>query len=306
VSGPRRAPAVDRAVDILNYLAAHPTDAFSMSELSRLLGINNASVHAVLGALTKAGYVERHPRHRTYRLGPGLVVVGQAALSQHRVNDEATTEIDALSKQLDLEVVVTALVGADMVYVGSAGRPQLSAPQFRVGQRVPCVPPYGTVHMAWSSADEIDDWLKSAPTALTPEQRAKQLGILEAVRDRGYAVGLDLGSAHIDVNRMSESLTDAPGREDLKRDINALFERLGNAEYQLETLGSGEIYDVSMISAPVFDPQGRVAVAITLAGLPRHLEAAAVVEFAETVTRTARAVSKRVLGVPPVPIQLSP
>jgi DNA-binding IclR family transcriptional regulator len=193
-----------------------------------------------------------------------------------------------------------------MVYVGSAGRPQLSAPQFRVGQRVPCVPPYGTVHMAWSSADEIDDWLKSAPTALTPEQRAKQLGILDAVRDRGYAVGLDLGSAHIDVNRMSESLTDAPGREDLKRDINALFERLGNAEYQLETLGSGEIYDVSMISAPVFDPQGRVAVAITLAGLPRHLEAAAVVEFAETVTRTARAVSKRVLGVPPVPIQLSP
>jgi DNA-binding IclR family transcriptional regulator len=61
-----------------------------------------------------------------------------------------------------------------------------------------------------------------------------------------------------------------------------------------------------MISAPVFDPQGRVAVAITLAGLPRHLEAEAVVEYAETVTRTARAVSRRVLGVPPVPIRLSP
>lgn len=306
MSGLRRAPAVDRAIEILNFLAAHPTDAFSMSELSRLLGINGASMHAVLGALTRSGYVERHPRNRTYRLGPGLVVVGQAALTQHRAIAEATTEIEGLSRELDLEVVVTALIGGDMVYVGSAGRPQLSAPQFRVGQRVPCVPPYGTVHMAWSGRDEIDAWLDTAPTPLTDERRDKQLAILAAVRTRGYAVGLDLGTAHIDVNRMSESLGDAPSRADLKRDIAAMFERLGQADYQLETIDPDETYDISMISAPVFDPQGRVAVAITLAGLPRRLEAKRAVEFAETVTRTARAVSKRILGVPPVPIHLSP
>lgn len=306
MSEPRRAPAVDRAVEILNYLAAHPTEAFSMSELSRQLGINNASVHTVLKALTTAGYVERHPRNRTYRLGPGLVVVGQAALSQHKAITEATAEIDALSTQLDLEVVVTALIGADMVYVGSAGRPQVSAPQFRVGQRVPCVPPYGTVHMAWAPPDEIEAWLGNAPTPLTDEQRTKQLRVLDAVRARGYAVGLDLGTAHLDVNRMAENLTDAPGREDIKRDIAALFERLGNADYQLEELGAEEVYDISMVSAPVFDAQGRVAVAITLAGLPRRLQAAAVLEFADAVSRTARAVTKRVLGVPPVPVQLAP
>jgi DNA-binding IclR family transcriptional regulator len=201
-------------------------------------------------------------------------------------------------------VVVTALIGPDMVYVGSAGRPQVSAPQFRVGQRVPCVPPYGTVHMAWASPDEIETWLNSAPTPLTTEQRAKHLRVLDAVRARGYAVGLDLGSAHLDVNRMAENLTDAPGREDLKRDIAALFERLSHADYQLEELEPDRTYDISMVSAPVFDAQGRVAVAITLAGLPRRLPAAAVLEFADAVSRTARAVTKRVLGVPPVPIQL--
>lgn len=306
MSEPRRAPAVDRAVEILNYLAAHSTEAFSMSELSRLLGINNASAHTVLKALTTAGYVERHPRNRTYRLGPGLVVVGQAALSQHRAITEATREIDALSTQLDLEVVVTALVGSDMVYVGSAGRPQVSAPQFRVGQRIPCVPPYGTVHLAWAPPDEVEDWLAKAPTPLTPEQRTKQLRVLDAVRARGYAVGLDLGTAHLDVNRMAENLADAPGREDIKQGIAALFERLSGTEYQLEALGADEVYDIAMISAPVFDAQGRVAVAITLAGLPRGLAAPAVLEFADAVSRTARAVTKRGLGVPPVPVQLAP
>ena len=42
----------------LDFLAAHPTESFTLSELSRRLGINGASAHAVLTELTEAGYLE--------------------------------------------------------------------------------------------------------------------------------------------------------------------------------------------------------------------------------------------------------
>ncbi|HEX7094266.1 MAG TPA: MarR family transcriptional regulator [Acidimicrobiales bacterium] len=295
----RPAPAVNRAVDLLALLATHPTESFSMSELSRRLGINGASVHAVLGVLEDAGYVMRHPRHRTYTLGAAAVVLGQAALQQHPAITEAVREIEPLSKQLDLEVIVTALAGDSMLYVGSAGPPQPNGVRFNIGQRVPCLPPYGTVHMAWATPAEIEEWLNRSPTPLSPEQVEHQLRVLAAIRRRGYAIGLDIGDAHIHVNEVAAELVDSPRREELRKTIVQILDELARTPYQLEELDPDATYDISMISAPVFDPQGRVAVAITLPGLPRALPASRITEIAESIVRTALVVTKRIHGVVP-------
>ena len=60
-----RAPAVVRAVRLINFLVAHPAEAFTLSELCQRLDINRASALRVLAASTAAGYLDRAPRHLT-------------------------------------------------------------------------------------------------------------------------------------------------------------------------------------------------------------------------------------------------
>ena len=289
---------MNRAVDLLDLLAAHPTESFLMSELCRRVGINGASAHAVLGVLERAGYVDRHPRNRTYTLGVGAFVIGQASMRQHPAVTVAAPEIEALSTALDVEVIVAAQVGDSLVYLDSAGRPRSGA-GFRVGQRVPCVPPYGTVHVAWSTEAEIADWLQRAPTPLTDAQRAEQLTVLTAIRRRGYAIGLDGGGAHVQLNELASELGRTPTRTDLRTAVNEVLDQLGRQTYQLLEIDPAERYDIGMVSAPVFDPQGRVAVSITLPGLPPGLTGRQILSYCDATVRTALAVTRQIEGTPP-------
>ena len=60
----RRALSATRTADLLNFLAAHPEESLSYSELSRRLQVNLASTHSLLMALTECGYLTRDPRDR--------------------------------------------------------------------------------------------------------------------------------------------------------------------------------------------------------------------------------------------------
>src|ERR1039458_5209422 len=78
----RPALAAARAVEVLNFLASHPGESFTLSELSRHLNLNMASGLSVLKALTDAGYVHRHDSHKTYSLGPALVARSEEHTSE--------------------------------------------------------------------------------------------------------------------------------------------------------------------------------------------------------------------------------
>ena len=77
----RRSPAVDRAVAVLNHLAAAPRQRFTLSELARDLDLNKATAHALLATLVDVGYLVRHDDDKSYALGPALIALGNAALA---------------------------------------------------------------------------------------------------------------------------------------------------------------------------------------------------------------------------------
>ena len=151
----RPALAASRAIDILNFMAAHPTEAFSLSELVEHLQVNFASCHAILTVLTKDGFLERHPKHRTYSLGPALVAIGHAALESHPAIDIARDEARELAQQLDLEVLLTARTGTDLIALARAGRQVAPNAALPVGQRMPLVPPLGAPFMAWAPEAQL-------------------------------------------------------------------------------------------------------------------------------------------------------
>ncbi|HEX9237086.1 MAG TPA: helix-turn-helix domain-containing protein, partial [Actinomycetota bacterium] len=107
----RRAPAVERSIAILNLLATRPERRFSLSEISRALGLNKATLHAILWSLTEAGYLVRDEGSKTYSLGPVLIALGNSALETYPAAQAAVPEMETLTADLGLDCVASAAIG---------------------------------------------------------------------------------------------------------------------------------------------------------------------------------------------------
>lgn len=292
----RPALAATRAIELLDFLAAHPSEAYTLSELARRLDVNLASTYAVCRALTAAGYLTRHPRHRTYMLGPAVIAAGSAALVAHPAIDAARDEANRLAEATGLQATVTALAGDAAVFVATAGRQQPHGVDVRVGRRVPLVPPLGSVFYAWAPAVDVERWL--ARSDLDEPALASLRAVLEQVRARGYSIGLE-APARQDLEAAIAHLADEPHASRVREEVVAVIERLGHDEYQVLELDPRRRYAVSMIAAPVFDAEARVTLAITLVGFPPDLAAAQVEALAEQVRGAGVVATKRAHGREP-------
>src|SRR6185369_17778658 len=112
----RPAPSVERTVRLLKFLASHPKERFSLSDIARSLEFNKATCHAMLTELVDEGMLIRHPADKTYMLGPALVNLGTAAaLDANEALDIARVELVAIHEELSVSCVATSLVGREVV-----------------------------------------------------------------------------------------------------------------------------------------------------------------------------------------------
>jgi DNA-binding IclR family transcriptional regulator len=259
----RPAPAVDRAVDVLDFLADNSRDAFSLSELARRLDLNKASAHATLNALVDRGYLLRHPVRKDYRLGPRLIAVGEAAREQYPVVEFARDELRRLSEDIGTECVASAPIGDEMVIVDRAGPVRPIGLSVAVGFRFPLVPPMGTIFMAWSTAEEIDEWLRRVGPDAEEAELERYRGALATVRERGYSAGRD------------------------------------GDEYQLLDLRGAEDYRMTTMGAPVFDAGGTVAMGIFVLAFRDALTPEQAPDVAERLLGTAGAITESIHGQRP-------
>ncbi|WP_436776640.1 IclR family transcriptional regulator [Yinghuangia sp. YIM S09857] len=294
----RPALAASRAVEILNFFATHPGGAFTLSELSGSLGINLASALSVLQSLEDAGYLVRHPRRKTYELGPALVAVGDAALRSNRAVDLARGEMRPLADEFSTESIISVSVGDELVILAVEGRPQLSSADVRVGQRMPLVPPLGQVFFAWSTPHEVDDWLGRLDRRMQATARIHLPVTLAAVRERGYSITVE-SPTRTEIGATLERLADRPREAPRLRDrLAELAAALGEVDYELVEVDADATYDITTIVAPVFDAQGQVALAMTLNGL-RQVTGRQVTAYGDRLAATARLVTKQTGGRTP-------
>lgn len=285
----RPALSASRAIGVLNFLAAHPTEAFTLSDISGRLGINPASAHALLGVLTDAGYLIRDARLRTFALGPAVVALGTAALEAHPVIDVARDAARDLAQQMGLEVALTAPGGEHIVFLARAGEPSAHGVPVHVGQRVPLVPPIGAVFVAWGNAQS---WLAGA----ADPGRLRE--VLEVVRLRGYSVALEAETRQ-QLGHAVDDLATNPSNDQLRTQVEQLVSGLGEREYQLHQVDPAERYDVSMIAAPIFGAASQVVLAMTLLGFEGKLSGSRVTELGERLRDVALVVTRRTRGRKP-------
>jgi DNA-binding IclR family transcriptional regulator len=154
---------------------------------------------------------------------------------------------------------------------------------------VPFAPPIGSVFAAWGDAER---WLarSSEPGPLREA--------LQRIRTRGYSVALEAAARQRLSHVLNEMAVD-PSKGRLHATVDALVAELGTRGYHVIDLEPAVEYDVSMISAPVFDAAGQVVVALTLLGFSKGLTGADVAEHAERLRDAAVSATWRSHGRPP-------
>jgi DNA-binding IclR family transcriptional regulator len=254
----RPAPGAVRSVAVLELLAAHPDERFTLSEVARRCELNKATAHALLSALTERGVLLRHPAEKRYSLGPALVAIGDAARRGYSAADFAGPVLRRLAADTGLWARLWAVEPDHLVEVAGAGRPSWLSD--RPPSRLPLVPPIGAVAMAYADTVTVEAWLARAPSA---EGSAVAAAVLPSIRADGYSISRasDEWAALAGTGPASGS---HPGEAATRDLLRAVADRhlLSSANGTAAT----DPLRIADVTAPVFGPRGDVGLVVSVTG----------------------------------------
>ncbi len=289
-----------RVIRVINFLAAHPTESFTLSELATRLSLSYGSAHRVLNALTEARYLSRHPKHKTYSLGLALVAVGQATLEKHPAVDVARREMMRLSADLGVQCIASAIVDDEMLFIAREGVPRTLEAVTRVGERRPFMPPLGLGHVAWADANVVEAYLGKAPSGMSGAMRDYLLTAIEVVRERGYSMAA-IGPGLMALRRIASDYIDDDRDDEYWLQMQRGMGELSRDEIQLLSLDQGAATRIGHISAPVFSPSGEVALELAITGVPDGLGRSELESCTERLLAAAATVTSETHGRMPRP-----
>jgi len=209
---------------------------------------------------------------------------------QMRSADLARPHMEALSAELEVECVASAVVGEEMVLVARAGT--LRAPMLptEVGRRIPFEPPLGTAFVAWAPQAARDAWIARLGPARTDDNVEALMRTLDEVREAGYSVA----RGHRWHREAAQVLAADPPdrhRDETAEQMHRLIAMLP-PDYESPRVDSD---DVRTVSTPVLGSSGTVLVlSVTVAG--RRTLAADLPWTVERLRSAADAVSKALEG----------
>ncbi|MES2169169.1 MAG: hypothetical protein V4479_00385 [Actinomycetota bacterium] len=192
---------------------------------------------------------------------------------------------------LGTECVGSTAIGDDILVMALEGRPASAGRDLRVGYRIPLVPPFGTVFLAWDSDQWVTKWAARAGI----ESRAFESS-LAAVRQRGYAVGLNnpgVTRMHLLADTVAAHPYEEASRAELAESILSQLD-----VYLLDDIDPTGSYDVSMVSAPIFRPDRTVEFALTVQGIGT-CDGVRLGEIGETLARECAALTRELGGYAP-------
>jgi len=268
----QQVPAVERALEILELLGDRPDERLGLSDIARALSLNKASSYATLTLLADRGYLIRHA-DKTYTLGPAILPLANSFLRDQDILQHARAEMTALSRDLNVDCIASAVIDNDMVILAKTASQESFGVSVRLGSRFALVPPLGTVFLAWAGPEQVRRWLAGLPANLSARARNRYLDALAVVRDRGYSVAIAAGD------------NPTPSTQPLDPD-----------EYLLSELGRDHRLPVGHIAAPVFDPEGAVRLALTVIGFHDQLAAHHVPTVGERLVAATTAVAYATWG----------
>ncbi|WP_281426166.1 helix-turn-helix domain-containing protein [Mycobacterium spongiae] len=227
----------------------------SSAEIADGLGLSRSTVGAILAALDEQGWVVRLP-DRTYRLGPGLIAIGERARPMLPHPDVVHDELDGLARRVGCAVGLSTVHGDQLIVVALAARGGRVPAGFASGTRLPLEPPGGASIIAFADEAEQDAWLARSK----PDDAPRFRRVLEVIRQTGVGVwgasAADIETVDVIADVVS-FLSAHPASAQLRdRLLSRLSSLAGNA-YEPAQLSLDDELPVSVITTPVFGAAGR-------------------------------------------------
>src|ERR687892_600570 len=128
--------SVRRAAAILRELGADQP-RLGVTELAERLGLAKATVYGLIRALEEDELVERDVETGKYRLGPALLLLGNAFLDRHELRARSLLWADSLASRTSEAVRVGVPNGTSTLIVHHVFRPDNSLQILEVGATIP-------------------------------------------------------------------------------------------------------------------------------------------------------------------------
>lgn len=202
---------ITRALQVIFAVAESDEPDVGVSELARKLGYSKTVIHRVVRTLVASGFFTFDERTRRYRLGPGAVSVGLAALAQLEVPSVAQPSMEDLVSQTGETVTLSARYGDQRMYLSQVLSPREIRMAVPLGQLFP-------LHIGGSSKailsalrrEELDDYLERVlASGRSVTSREELEDELSRIRRRGYAISR--GERQVDAGSVAAPIFDATG-----------------------------------------------------------------------------------------------
>jgi len=243
-------PGVKRIVAVLNFFAEHPGQAFTFTDIVKALDLGRATCHALLAGLVEAQYLYRN-NDKTYVVGPALVAIGRIAIENFSPMQAAQPELRALSDEFRAVCSAVYLEGNDVnikLRAGSGSHAGWSVPQ---GYTLPLRAPFAGAFFSASKPYDVEKWLDQLSPAVSESEKEKLRASIEFTRTHGYTFGVLNAEVPADLDRPELAFTGVKNGYPVSIETELVLDR----DYQL-----------SFLTSPVFDTQGKVDFVLNLSG----------------------------------------
>ncbi|CAN5211643.1 hypothetical protein BH09ACT8_BH09ACT8_58000 [soil metagenome] len=252
---PPSSPPTRRVVDVVELLVERHGSSTRLSDVVQVLGLNQSTAYTILKELVEAGWATRDPADKTFSVGAALAglasridqsrSIAQAARAAASSAAADTGYAASVSERDGQSLVITTFIaGPDGLWSASAG------------DRLPFAAPLGPAYAAWEPAHEQQAWIERSGVH-SPAFVQRLMEHLEETRTQGFSV-----------ERMSPEIVAAiPVMIKLQSDVlsegvlDHLNEVLLGITVTPTSVGRPDARHkqyVSAISAPIFNPLGRV------------------------------------------------
>lgn len=127
--------ALDRALDMLDLLAAHP--GLTLSEIAEQMEQSPSTVHRVLHTLSARGVTESDPATQTWHIGPATFRLGSAFMRRSGIVERARPMLRALMEHTGETANLGILNGDAVLFVAQAETQETIRAFFPPGTRSP-------------------------------------------------------------------------------------------------------------------------------------------------------------------------
>ena len=186
---------IERALSVLDLMAATDSDDLGVTEIARKLGLSKAVVHRVLVTLVARDYLKVDANSRRYSLGPMALALGSAYLERLDLRNLALPRLQELSERTGETATFSLRNGWTRMYVDQVTPDREIKMSVAIGKTYPLhAGSSSKSFLAFLPIEEQERYLQErelTPLTDTTITDPDKLRIeLAMVRERGYAVSL--------------------------------------------------------------------------------------------------------------------